>query len=83
MNTKNLDAALKAIEAEQGATVAADDLPAYLARIGQLVAAAQSLKEPHKKFMAVEASRRSRARKADELAAMKSRLAELEGGAKA
>jgi hypothetical protein len=82
MNTKNLDAAAKAIAAEQGAEVAAEDLPAYIAQIDELIAAARALKTPHKKWIAAEASRRMRARKADELAAMQARLAELEASAK-
>jgi hypothetical protein len=80
MNTKNLDAALKAIEAESGAPVADEDMAEFIARIDQLIAAAQGLKAPHKNWLAAEASRRSRAKKAEELAAMKARLAELEGG---
>jgi len=81
--SKNIESALKAIAAEQGTEVAPADLPAYLESIDALVAAAQALKTPHKKFIAAEASRKSRAKKAAEVAAMQARLAELEGRAMA
>jgi len=80
--SKNIEAAVKAIAAEQGTEVAPTDLAAYMEAVDALISAAQQLKAPHKKWLAAEASRKSRARKADELAAMKARLAELESGAK-
>jgi hypothetical protein len=82
MNTKNLDAALKALTAELGAEVADEDVPAYLDRIAEVVTAAQALRATHKRVINRLASQRSRANKAKELEAMKARIAELEGGAK-
>ena len=82
--TKQFEAAIKAIAAisEQG-VVADAEAPAHLEQINALAAAVQALKAPYKKIMDREASRKSRARKADEVAAMKVRIAELEASAKA
>ena len=66
-----------------GTEVAATDLPAYMEAVDAVIAAAQQLEAPHKKWLTAEASRKSRARKANELAAMKARLAELEGSVEA
>ncbi|MCS0500455.1 hypothetical protein [Protaetiibacter mangrovi] len=81
MQNKNLDAAIKAVSAEQGAEVASEDVTDYLARVDELIAAAQALKAPHRKAIAAEASRKSRAKKAAEVEAMRARLAELEASA--
>ena len=80
MNVRNMDAALKALraEAEQPPALTDDELDAYLEKINEVVAAAQALREPHKKAIARKASQRSRAKKAAEVEAMRARLAELE-----
>lgn len=82
MNTKNLDAAIKALGAEHGAEVADDELDEYLDKVAEVVAAAQALREPHKKAIARRASQKSRAKKAQEVEAMRARLAELEAAGK-
>lgn len=77
--SKNITAASKALTAELEAGHAEqDDVSAYLASLDGLIEQARAVKALYKREIAVEASRKSRAKKAAELAEMKARLAELE-----
>lgn len=81
--SKNISAAAKSLSAELEAGHAEqDDVIAYLESVDAIVEQARAIKALYKKELAVEASRRSRAKKAQELEAMKARLAELEASAK-
>lgn len=77
--TDNLDTARRALEKELGTPVADAELEAYLARVQEVVAAAQALRGPHKAAIARLASRKSREKRAAEVAEMRARLARLEG----
>lgn len=79
--SKNLSTAIKAIDAElnEGKTEQAD-LTGYLASLDELIETARAVKKLYAREVAVEATKRSRAKKAAELAEMKARLAELEAG---
>jgi hypothetical protein len=81
--TKNLNAASKALAAELNAGRAEhEDVAEYLRSVDAIVEQARSIKALYKKELAVEASRKSRAKRAAEVAAMTARLAELEASAK-
>jgi hypothetical protein len=82
MNTKNLDAAIRAVAAEQGAEVAPEDLDAYLAKVAELTAACHALKAPHAKAIRNAASRASRERRAERIKAGLALLAEQEAASK-
>lgn len=77
--SKNITAASRALNAElEAGHTEHDDVSAYLASLDALIEQARAVKALYKREIAVEASRKSRAKKAAELAEMKARLAELE-----
>lgn len=81
--SKNITAASKALTAELEAGHAEhDDVTAYLGSLDELIEQARAVKALYKRELAVEASRRSRAKKAAELAELKARVAELDGSEK-
>lgn len=81
--SKNITAAAKALDAEVAAgRTEQDDVAAYLASVEAVIDQARAIKALYKRELAVEASRRSRVKKAAELAEMKARLAELEGASR-
>lgn len=75
----NIEAASRALSAElEAGHMDHEDVNAYLASVDSLIDQARAVKALYKRELAVEASRKSRAKKAAELAEMKARLAELE-----
>lgn len=81
--SKHIIAASKSLAAELDAGhIEQDDVSAYLAELDALVEQVRAVKGLYKKEIAVEASRKSRAKKAAEVAAMRARLAELEANVK-
>lgn len=79
--SKNITTASKALAAELEAGHASqEDLSAYFAGLDGLVEQVRAVKALYKRELAVEATRRARARKKAEFDAMKQRLAELEAG---
>lgn len=81
--SKNITAAAKALDAELDAgRIEQDDVTAYLTSVEAIIDQAKAIKALYKKEVAVEASRKSRAKKAAELAEMKARLVELENATK-
>ncbi|WAA67782.1 hypothetical protein [Microbacterium oxydans] len=78
--SKNITTATKALEAElEAGHQEQDDIAEYLASVDALIEQARAIKQLYKKEQAVEASRRSRAKRKAEVEDMKRRLAELEG----
>lgn len=78
--TKNISTAAKALDAEIAAGHAEhDDVTAYLESVDALIEQARAVKALYKKELAVAASRKSRAKRAAEVAEMKARLEALEG----
>jgi hypothetical protein len=81
--TKNIATAAKALDAElEAGRVEHDDVAAYLESVDAIIDQMRAIKGLYKNEIAAEASRRSRAKKAAELEAMKARLAELESKSK-
>lgn len=79
--SKNITAATKALDAElEAGHQEQDDITAYLASLDELIERTRAIKQLYKKELAVEASRRSRAKRKAEVEEMRRRLAELEGG---
>ena len=77
--SKNIIAAAKALDAELAAGHEEhDDVAAYLDSLDAVIEQVRAVKNLYKREIAVQASRKSRAKKAEELAQMKARLAELE-----
>ena len=81
MDMKNLEAAAELLRAEAGAEVADDDLDAYMGKLNEVVAAAQAVRAAHKAGLARRASQKSRAKKAQEVAELRERLARFENTA--
>lgn len=80
--SKNITAAAKSLTAElEAGHVEQSDMTAYLADLDALIEQARAIKGLYKNEIAREASKRSRSKKADEVAAMAARLAELEAAA--
>ncbi|WP_169077549.1 hypothetical protein [Microcella alkalica] len=84
MSSKNISAAIKALDAELSAGhVEQEDVAAYLASVDEVIETARAVKKLYAAEVAREASKKSRAKKAAEVAAMQARLAELEASATA
>lgn len=82
MTSKNLTAATTALaKALDEDAPAGDELAGYLAQMSDVAAALKALRKRHAKAIATEASKRSRAKRAERVAAGLALLAEKESAA--
>lgn len=78
MTKSNVQKAVNLLAQEIGESVADEDLEEYLAAVGEVSVTVKAIRQSHSKAVARLASQKSRAKRAERLAELEARIAELE-----